>query len=188
MLTLWLIRHARTLAPEGVCYGASDVAADPADTALAAQQAAAQLPQGIALYTSPLQRCTALAQQLRTLRPDLDRAQVQADLAEMNFGTWEGQRWDAIARADFDAWMSDFAHHRAGGGESTQALMQRVTRFLHHLQGARIRQAACVCHAGTIRALHHMALHGQQPLISASQWPAIDIPFGSCTPLGFASF
>ena len=27
-MTLWLIRHAQVLLPPGICYGASDVAAD----------------------------------------------------------------------------------------------------------------------------------------------------------------
>ena len=35
-------------------------------------------------------------------------------LAEIDFGAWEGQPWDRVVRADFDAWMNDFAEARSG--------------------------------------------------------------------------
>ncbi|MFZ2326693.1 MAG: phosphoglycerate kinase, partial [Rhodoferax sp.] len=70
-MTLWLVRHAKPLVEQGVCYGALNVAADAAATHEAARALAAELPPGIAVYTSPLQRCEQLTQVLRGLRPDL---------------------------------------------------------------------------------------------------------------------
>jgi len=104
---LWLVRHAQPLVAPGVCYGASDVAADAEATRACAAQLAQTLPQGIRLITSPLQRCERLAKEIQGLRPDL-MLKPDARLAEMDFGCWEGVRWDAIPPAAFDAWMADF--------------------------------------------------------------------------------
>lgn len=182
-LQLWLVRHARVLAPEGICYGASDLAAAPDATQAAAEQAAQLIPQGLPLFSSPLQRCTALARQLRRLRPDLMPIQTDARLAEMNFGQWEGYPWDEIPKTAFDAWMRDFGQHRFGGAESTQGVIDRVSQFARELQNQGIEQAVCVCHAGSIRALHYWAEYGPQPIRQAKQWPRLDILLGSCLAL-----
>ena len=93
-MKLWLLRHAPVIAPAGTCYGATDYAAEMQATLLAAANAASllpklsQLPQGLAFYSSPLQRCTVLANALLQLRPDLEPLQLDARLAEMDFGDW----------------------------------------------------------------------------------------------------
>ena len=182
-MKLWLLRHAPVIAPAGTCYGATDYAAEVAATQIAAANAASLLPRlekGIALYSSPLQRCTALATELLQLRPDLEPLHIDARLAEMDFGVWEGSKWDAIPRSAFDAWMADFAHHRFGGRESTQGFINRVATFVQQLQAQGITQAVCVCHAGTIRALHYLAAHGLRPIAAAAEWPALTIELGSC--------
>jgi alpha-ribazole phosphatase len=182
-LQLWLIRHAPVLAPEGICYGASDLAADPDGTLAAAQHAAGRLPQGLPLYTSPLQRCSALAAKLHKMRPDLGAPRSDPRLMEMNFGQWEGYPWSEIPKSAFDAWMSDFGQHRFGGVESTQAVITRLGDFVAHLQTQDIEQAAVVCHAGSIRALHYGAAQGARPIASAREWPALPIPLGVCLQL-----
>ena len=95
-MKLWLVRHAQVLLPPGICYGATDVAADAAATLSAAQALAAELPQGLPLWVSPLQRCEQLAQALQGLRPDLAYKTTESSLAEMDFGHWEGQAWSSI--------------------------------------------------------------------------------------------
>ena len=45
-MKLWLVRHAQVLLPTGICYGATDVAADAAATLSAAQALAAELAAG----------------------------------------------------------------------------------------------------------------------------------------------
>ena len=182
-MKLWLLRHAPVIAPAGTCYGATDYAAESAATQIAAAKADALMPKlekGIALYSSPLQRCTALANELLQLRPDLAPLHIDAHLAEMDFGVWEGSKWDAIPRSAFDAWMADFASHRFGGCESTQGFIDRVAAFVQQLQAQGITQAVCVCHAGTIRALHYLAAHGLRPIAAAAEWPALTIELGSC--------
>ena len=77
------------------------------------------------VVTSPLQRCEQLAHALIGLRPDL-ACKKDLHLQEMDFGDWEGRRWNAIGPAALDAWVADFAGHRPGGGESVQAFMGGV--------------------------------------------------------------
>src|SRR5690606_18470493 len=129
-MKLWLLRHARVSLPPGLCYGASDVPADEVHTRMAARHWAQTLPAGLRLRVSALGRAGQLARALRALRPDLPEALVDARLNEMDFGRWEQQHWDAIPRAAFDDWMADFAHHRVGGGESTQTVIDRVAAAL----------------------------------------------------------
>ena len=125
-MKLWLVRHAQVLLPPGICYGATDVAADAAATLSTAQALAAELPQGLRLWVSPLQRCEQLAQALQGLRPDLAYKTTDPRLVEMDFGHWEGQTWSSIPQSALDAWVADFASHRFGGRESVADVMNRV--------------------------------------------------------------
>ena len=91
-MNLWLVRHAQPLIDAGVCYGASDILADENATLQVARRLAGELPHGLRLITSPLQRCARLAAALQALRPDIT-FQTDRRLAEMNFGRWELHRW-----------------------------------------------------------------------------------------------
>lgn len=174
-MRLWLVRHAQPLVAAGVCYGASDLPADEAATQACAAQLAPQLPPGVALITSPLQRCERLAQQIKALRPDL-MLKRDARLAEMDFGCWEGQRWDSIPQSAFDAWTADFGAHLFGGRESVNQLLQRVAAVRAEAlqQGG---DAVWVTHAGVIRAMALLA-QGIERLEHAEQWPRHAPGFG----------
>ncbi|MDI1338690.1 histidine phosphatase family protein [Polaromonas sp.] len=167
-MTLWLVRHAQVLLAPGTCYGALDVAADPAATQQSATALAAVLPAGARILTSPLQRCEQLAQALIWLRPDLP-LQTDARLQEMNFGAWEGRRWSDITRSDIDAWMADFAGHTVGGhGESVHAVMARVASAFDELPAG--PPTVWITHAGIIRAAQLLA-GGTREVTRADQWP-----------------
>ena len=174
-MKLWLVRHAQPLVEAGICYGASDIAADPAATRVAAQSLANTLPPGVAVISSPLQRCEQLAQYLRGLRPDLAYEQ-DARLQEMNFGLWEGQRWDAIPRAELDAWTTTFDAWRCGGAESVADVMRRVGAVWDETR-ARQQPAVWITHAGVIRAATLLA-QGVRHIHRADQWPAHAPAFG----------
>lgn len=177
-MKLWLIRHAQPLVEAGVCYGRLDLAADAQATRVCAQALAQALPPGMAVVTSPLQRCEQLAHVLLGLRPDLT-LKPDARLQEMDFGAWEGQRWDALGRPALDDWTADFAGHRPGGGESVQQLMQRVAAAWDEARGesAAASDTAWITHAGVIRAA--TLLHqGQRHVSRADQWPATAPGFG----------
>jgi alpha-ribazole phosphatase len=168
---LWLLRHARVTLEAGLCYGASDVPADPDLTRQAAASAASRLPPGVPVRVSGLGRAQQLARQLQRLRPDLGVATTDPRLNEMDFGQWELQRWDAIPRVAFDTWMADFAHHRFGGAESTQQIIERVADAVDELRKQPVAEAVWITHAGVIRAAQFIVAHGRGPIGDVSHWP-----------------
>lgn len=167
-MKLWLIRHARPLVEAGVCYGVTDMPADADHTRDCAARLASLLPQGLQLWTSPLLRCAALAETLLAQRPDL-QLRTDARLVELDFGCWEGVRWDDIPRSVFDAWASDFGAARFGGRESVNELLRRVAAVRAEVQ-ALGQDAVWITHAGVLRA---MALldQGLTTLDQATLWP-----------------
>ncbi len=183
MSALWLQRHAQPLVAPGVCYGRTDMAADDKATAAAAQAlqsawAAEALPAGT-VWHSPLQRCAQLAAALQTQAPAF---QLRAcnDLAEMDFGAWEGQRWDGIAREEMQAWTADFMAYSPGGGESLATMMARVTRALDAArQQAREtgQPVLWISHAGVAQCAHWLLTRGQR-LPLAKDWPSVKLAYG----------
>ena len=175
-MRLWLVRHARVALPEGVCYGASDVAADAQATEAAARQWAERLPPQLAVQHSPLQRCERLALSLQALRPDLT-LESDARLLELDFGDWEGRPWSAVDREAMDAWLADFAHARPGRcGESVAALMARAGAAFDAWRASG-RDAVWITHAGVIRAARLMA-QGVRSVQVARDWPVQSVAFG----------
>jgi alpha-ribazole phosphatase len=149
---LVLVRHPQPEVGPGLCYGASDLAvADHELARVHASLEAAGLPGTLPVYASPLQRCALLARRLPALSLRFD-----ARLAEMDFGRWEMRAWDAIPRAEVDAWAADLLHYRPGGGECVLEVAQRVAAFGAELRQAGHAQALLICHAGTIRLLSAM--------------------------------
>ncbi|GAB4217625.1 MAG: alpha-ribazole phosphatase [Rhodoferax sp.] len=174
---LWLVRHAEPQVDPGVCYGALDVPALPQATQAVAQRLAAALPRNAELWTSPLQRCECLAQTLIGLRPDFS-INLVAGLREMDFGTWEGQRWDAVPRTELDAWTANFAHHPCGGAQSVAQFMAQVGACWDAWRAQRpARPTVWITHAGVIRAATLLA-RGQRHIDRADAWPAQPIDFG----------
>ena len=180
MKELWLVRHAQPMVAPGVCYGASDVAADEAATQEAARRLAAAVPSGAIVINSPLQRCEQLTQVLRGLRTDLAYT-TDARLQEMDFGHWEGQRWDAIARAELDCWTAAFATWRCGGAESVGDFMARVGAAWDEALAVS-QTVVWITHAGVARAATLLA-QGLRQIDDASQWPAQAPAFGMWTVL-----
>ncbi len=173
-MKLWLVRHARPLVEPGVCYGAIDMPADPAATRAAATCLAAQLPGGVPVLCSPLQRCTQLAGALYALRPDLGW-RVDSRLREMDFGCWEGWRWSDIAQEAFVPWMADFHGHRFGGLDSVGEMMNRVGQALREV--SQEEEGVWITHAGVIRAAT-LLTQGVARLQAPAQWPSQTVPPG----------
>jgi alpha-ribazole phosphatase len=172
-MRLWLVRHARTGLGPDICCGRTDAPADPEATAQAAQRLHAALPPAFVWWVSPQIRARQLAHALHALRPALPSPVTDACLAEFDFGTWEGRRWDDVPRAELDAWAADFAHARPGGGESVAALLARVRSALHRAMATRASDGVWITHAGVIRAVHYTLRVGGQGLPHDGQdWPA----------------
>ena len=183
-MKLWLVRHAQPLIEAGICYGRLDLAADVAATAECARQLAELLPAGIQVRTSPLQRCEQLAHALQALRPDL-AYEIDARLAEMDFGCWEGRAWNDIDRAELQAWTDDFACYAAGQeGESVTGFMARVALAFDELTRGTLTPALSqrereeegendtlwITHAGVIGSVRLIA-QGLRIIEHAGQWP-----------------
>jgi alpha-ribazole phosphatase len=177
-MKLLLVRHPRTAAADGLCYGRTDLPALRQTTRTVAARVAPRLPADVALTCSPLSRCTALAQVLTELRPG-SRVVIDARLAEMDFGAWEAHRWADIDHDELDAWTRGFAHTRAGGGgESTGDFLRRVgSAFDAWRSGG--RDAVWITHAGVIRAAWLLNA-GSRAVERADQWPNRPIAFGEC--------
>jgi alpha-ribazole phosphatase len=151
-MRLTLVRHPKPDIAPGICYGRTDLAVAPGQLAQTLEVLSAQLAKDTVLYSSPLQRCSQLALALAGLRGSTAPL-IDARLAEMDFGTWEMQPWDAIARAEIDAWAADLTGYRPGGGETVLEMATRVAGFLADVQRQQ-RDAIVICHAGTMRLLH----------------------------------
>jgi alpha-ribazole phosphatase len=174
---LWLLRHAPVEAAAGLCYGASDLGCAAGATHAVAAAISPLLPAGMALCSSPLQRCETLARAIAVRRPDLGRVEIDARLAEMDFGAWEGRPWESIARSEFDGWMADFADAPAGvHGESTRLFMARVGAAWDTWRASR-RDALWVTHAGVMRAAF-LLQQGVRCPEDAGAWPRHPIAFG----------
>ena len=181
-MKLWLVRHAQPLIDAGICYGRLDMAADAEATAECAAKLATQLPAGLRVVSSPLQRCEQLAQALQALRPDL-AYKTDGQLQEMDFGQWEGCAWQDIPRAELEAWTGDFAHYNVGhDGESVAAFMARVGAAFEGLTPqsqipamvprtmAQDSGVLWITHAGVIRAVELLG-QGVRHIERADQWP-----------------
>jgi alpha-ribazole phosphatase len=175
---LVLIRHPAVAVEAGVCYGASDVAlagdAVQEAGALAHRLEALGARAPARIESSPLVRCSHVANALGATHgvvPGID-----ARLAEMDFGAWELQRWDAIGRDQIDAWAADFDHARPHGGESVAQFEARVRTWFEGANVAAARGtpvsenvAWVVTHAGVMRAMTACALG--LPLSRCVRWP-----------------
>jgi len=174
MAELWIWRHPRPDGAAGRCIGAgSDLPVDPRRAKRLAhrirrQARRAGLPRVVA--TSRLRRCADVG---RWLRRWGWRHVVDARLAELNFGVWDGQPWSVISREDFAAWEADFLGHAPGGGESLAALRQRQAEWLD--ESGDLRARLVVGHAGWINALRTRRL----PQLSAADWPR-PLRYGRC--------
>ncbi|WP_454722639.1 MULTISPECIES: histidine phosphatase family protein [Cupriavidus] len=175
-MDLVLIRHAQPRVAPGICYGALDLAlAEPVSPAPARMLAAlgGLAPRRILCSTLTRARATAaLLAEHHALVPEPD-----ARLRELDFGNWEGLAWDALPRADLDAWAADLLHAAPHGGESAATAMARVAEWADALPADARDSRDClwvVTHAGPMRMLaaHWLGV----PLVTTLGW---DLAFGA---------
>lgn len=147
-MKITLIRHTRVGVPIGTCYGNSDV-----DVAPTFEEEAKQVWRGLegqvfdAAYSSPLQRCWKLAMYCGFPNVILD-----ARLKELNFGSWEGQRWEEIRDPRLQDWYNNWLDLKAGGGENFLEQYNRVSDFLDELKTKSYKEVCVFTHGGTMRA------------------------------------
>jgi alpha-ribazole phosphatase len=177
-LNLFLIRHPKPLAAEGLCYGRLDlpVAAEVLDQSAIdlRQRLGSEVLAHAVCFTSPSTRCAGLARALCAPHSP----QVAASLMEMDFGSWEGLEWASVPRCELDAWAKDLWHYRPGGGESADSVLQRWTRWCAELRNINGAPVVAVTHAGIIRVA--LAQHERASLPEVMGRP---IPYGSVHPV-----
>lgn len=148
-MDVYLIRHTRTAAEPGLCYGQSDIALADSfpEEARALQQKLPVLAENHKVFSSPLTRCLQLA--------ELISPKVSTDnrLLEIDFGTWEGLRFDAIEADVLQHWTDNFVHVPPPNGESFSDLCRRADSFWQDCLNHETEQILVITHAGFIRAL-----------------------------------
>jgi len=152
----------------GRCIGRTDVPVDHRKAKRLAHRIRQQARRGrwpYVVFTSPLCRSASVGAWLARWGW---RHVIDARLAELDFGGWDGRPWQDIATTEIEAWTNSFADHRPGGGESVRQLMLRCRDFI----ASRGQEPRCVVgHAGWINALHWTAAGRIEPG-EAIDWPA----------------
>ncbi|MGH7031286.1 MAG: histidine phosphatase family protein [Stellaceae bacterium] len=162
----WWVRHA-PVADDGRIYGRTDLPCDCSEIALFTGLAR-QLPHGAVWVTSDLRRTHETAAAIvgaglpgPRLIPGPE-AVAMADLAEQDFGEWQGLTYDALSQlrnGEFHRFWHAPAHQAPPGGESFVAVIERVSRAIRQLLAAYAgRDIIAVVHGGTIRAALGVAL------------------------------
>lgn len=167
MVYIW--RHPKPIGAQGICLGQSDLPVDNRKIKRLANKIQRyvnrhQLPKVI--WVSPLQRSLKVGQLLAQRGFE---CHVDASLAEMNFGAWDGNAWSQIPHEQIQSWCDNFAHFAPEGGES---LAQLFTRVQHWLQAQKLNDTPTliVGHAGWINVARIIA--NDQPMPdNAMHWP-----------------
>lgn len=182
-LELVIVRHGESmLSKEGVYYGKTDIPLSQEGIGQALQ--AGQLIRNEcfdALYTSPLSRCIQTAHALQTGRA----FEISKDLAEINFGVWEGLSYKDVMQkhpARWQAFMETGDAFVFAQGESGDLFFARARKALEdmkkrHPQGGKV---LVVTHLGVLRVWLACALE----LGQAGIW-RFSAPVGSVTRLAF---
>ncbi|MBO1531566.1 histidine phosphatase family protein [Psychrobacter sp. F1192] len=179
-MTLYIWRHPKPMATEGICIGQTDVAVDKRKLKRLANRIERftrlqQLPKVI--WVSPLQRSLKVGQILARRG---FQCRVAPELAEINFGEWDGRSWAQIAKQEIDDWCDDFAHFAPDHGESLQQLFDRVEMWLaKRLAEQDNLPILAVGHAGWINAAKMIAAGQNIPKVAAD-WPSA-VTYGACS-------
>lgn len=161
----WLVRHAPTVNPDRVVYGALDMEIEvPAPDDIAAL--AAMLPEDPVWIVTNLSRTRSTLEAVLAARgvsagEIADDIHVEPAFAEQHFGDWEGRPgaevWAEIRATDND-WPADI---RPPGGESFSDVAARVTAAAHAWsERLRGRDVVAVIHSGSIRSFLSAAMGG----------------------------
>lgn len=133
-----------------ICYGNLDIGLAPTFEAdCAAVQAI--IPNVDRIFSSPLQRCRILAERIANVAGK--GLVCDPALQEMNFGSWQGCKWDDVSIAELDKWAADFEDARPHGGESISQVRLRLKELVVRIDACSDEKILMVTHAGVIRVL-----------------------------------
>jgi len=147
-MEIHVIRHTAVATGHDICYGQSHVPlADTFDQDVESIEKKIS-GQFDAVYCSPSQRCTELANALR-----LEGIILENALMELNFGDWEQKKWNDINQEQLNIWMADFVRVYPPNGENLLELFERVQGFTDRLRLLKHKKILLITHAGVIRCL-----------------------------------
>ncbi|WP_346266704.1 histidine phosphatase family protein [Neokomagataea anthophila] len=163
-----LCRHAAVMGVSGRCYGQSDVCLAEGweqfgdGLSVLVKGSGAEV-----IHSSPLQRCRLLAEYVahKTGLPLEDDHRLR----ELNFGAWEGTKWDDVSRIQLDQWATNPLGFAPPGGESGQELIERVQAYWQDVQHS--AQGVCIItHGGPLRVLTALT-RGEMPNLIVPSMP-----------------
>lgn len=179
-MTIWLVRHPRPLIGPGICYGRRDLPLHPEGLAAIPGMVASLAPAAVtAIWTSPARRCRIVADAIAAAHNIAQ--QTDPRLLELDFGAWEGLRWDAVPRQELDRWAADPMHFAPGGGETGAALVARIRSFHADCLDA-ADGCVIVSHGGPLRVLGAL-LRGAPVNLLAAAPPLASVQIISDLPL-----
>ncbi|WP_201594810.1 histidine phosphatase family protein [Psychrobacter vallis] len=174
-MILYIWRHPKPILAKGKCIGQTDIAVDKRKLKRLANKIERfarlhQLPKVI--WVSPLQRSLLVGQ---ILAQRGFQYKIASELAEINFGVWDGHTWEQIAKTEIDDWCRNFAYFAPNDGESLQQLFERAASWLRDRViesdfESNSQPILVVGHAGWINAAKMIAAKKSVPKI-ASEWP-----------------
>ncbi len=173
-MRLILVRHPLPVCEAGACYGRLDLACD-AEALNEAADKLSGLARGARVFTSPARRALALATRL-SAAPVVD-----SRLQELDFGDWEGRKWDEIGREAIKTWEDGFPDSAPPKGEALSAMAARCADWVASLEPEG-RPVLAVTHAGPIRLIR--AILRAEPLLTYFSAP---VPYGEAITLEIAA-
>lgn len=151
MISLYLLRHGKTVGPAAL-NGRTDVAvADKTQQAIAEQLKSLSFA---TVVTSPLCRCADLSVQLKALRPELEVI-IEPAFQELDFGEFDGKTFDELSLhwPCLEAFWQDPANHPLPGAEPLSEAYQRVSKAWQRWLRQCDKDCLMILHGGTIRLL-----------------------------------
>ena len=148
-MLIHLIRHTTPDIKPGICYGQADLGLVDTFEQEKTVVHSKLLSRYDAVYTSPLQRCTLLADTIKSSNRFVDKR-----IMEYNFGDWELKPWEELKSPDTKEWMDNFVDQAAPNGDSILTMKKRVDDFFEELYKSDYQNVAVVSHSGVQRLIH----------------------------------
>jgi alpha-ribazole phosphatase len=167
--SIFYFRHPKPENADGICYGHTDLnisneSRDECKTSLSIFN----YPE-LKIYTSPSTRCASL------LLNSQVKFKESGLIKEINFGIYDGTKWDLVPKDLLDTWAKDISGFKFEQGESYLELKTRIRIFFDSIP--KDRDILLVTHAGVIRAC--MDIFFDVPIEEAIK---IKIPYGKVIP------
>lgn len=126
-----------------------------------------------AIYASDLPRAQNTAREI-ALKLNIKAIKFCPELREMNFGEWEGKRWEDLRRERaelFAVWDREPHALQIPGGESMEAVLKRAWTCLTDIIRRHPQDTVCVVsHGITVRLLVNKALGNDLSRILETPW------------------